>query len=410
MIDPKTRKLTAFISHMGVFEFLRMPFGLCNAGATFQRAMERMLHGITFATAYIDDILVSSRDFQGHIKHLDEEFRRIKDEKLKMKPKKCTFGFKETKFLGFIVSESGIKVCPSRNDCIANYPTPKTSKQVRSFLGLASYYRKFIDRFADVASPLTNLTKKKVVFHWDNKCEDAFRAIIKALLNPPILVFPDFSKRFKITTDASNVGLGAVLSQDDDDGNDRVIGYASRTLQPAEKNYSTTEQEMLAIVWALERYRPYVYGVSCDVVTDHKPLTYNSQLINTSQRLTRWKLKVAEYSPTFHYKEGKENTNADALSRIEDCVSAVIGNTPEIGIELTDETLIEMQDNDPEIANIKARISFGLESNSKFILENGILYASRIQPSDDCIGALSKRLFVPNELIEHVLTVCHDDF
>ncbi len=268
-VEPSSRKLTAFISHEGVFEFTRMPFGLCNAGATFQRAMEQMLVGIECAIAYIDDIMTSSIDFNTHMGDLRRVFDVLRKHKLKMKARKCVFGARETKFLGFLVSKEGIRVCPSRSDCIRNYPQPRNVRNIREFLGLASYYRKFIRGFAHIAAPLSKLTQKGIAFIWSADCEKAFRKLINRLLNPPVLRFPDFKKRFRLSTDASNVGIGAVLFQTDEDGNEHVIAYASRGLTSAERNYNTTEKELLAIIWAIDRFRPYLYGVEFDLITNH---------------------------------------------------------------------------------------------------------------------------------------------
>lgn len=260
LMDPESQQFTSFVTHKGTFTFLRMPFGLCNAGATFQRAMEEMCEELPNSSAYIDDVVTASDNFGNHLKDLRKVFEKLRAAKLKVKPSKCKFGCSEIKFLGFIVSKSGISVCQSRSETIENYPRPKTPKQIQKFVGLINYYRKFIKDFSTLASPLTRLTKKKVPFEWSEECEVAFKTMKQCLINPPILVYPDYNKKFKITTDASNVGLGAILSQEDNEGLDRVIAYASRKLKPAEVNYSTTEQELLAIIYATEKFRPYIFG------------------------------------------------------------------------------------------------------------------------------------------------------
>jgi predicted aspartyl protease len=244
-MEPESKKYTAFTSHLGVFQCKRMPFGLCNAGATFQRAMERMLNGVKQTSPYMDDIFIYQRSFSEYLKTLEEVFNRIRAANLKIKTKKCQFCRKQTKFLGFIVSEKGVNVDPEKVNAIKNYPKPANSKQVKQFLGLASYYRQFIDKFSEKSEALNALTKKRAKFIWTEKCEQEFQDLTNALTTPPVLIFPDFSRTFRVTTDASAVGVGAILSQVDDDKREGVIAYASRTLNKHERNYSAIERELL---------------------------------------------------------------------------------------------------------------------------------------------------------------------
>jgi len=403
LVDPKARKLTTFVCHMGSYEYLRMPFGLCNAGATFQRAMEGVLEGLDCASPYVDDVLTSSSSFKEHLVDLEKVLTRLQDAKLKIKSRKCSFGFQETKFLGFIISKDGIKVCPSREECIRNYPVPKCAKHVRQFLGLASYYRKFIKSFATISEPLSQLTHKVIKFEWDPKCEKAFRTLIDRLLNTPVLIFPDFTRRFRLSTDASNCGLGAVLSQVDDEGNEQVVAYASRTLNAAEKNYTTTEQELLAIIWACERFRAYLFGVEFDLITDHKPLTYLSSLNLSSSRLIRWKMRLQEYSFKIEHKAGKEHINADVLSRMHEQVIASV----EVGELIDNKYIISNQDTDVEIKRIKKLLKSNSNSVPGYQLVDGILFKERKKSKTyESINQL--RLVIPRCMIGQVLTLCHD--
>ena len=405
-MDPESQLFTSFVTHKGTFMFLRMPFGLCNAGASFQRAMEEVCQDLPQSTAYIDDVITASTGFENHLNDLRKVFIKLRLAKLKIKPSKCKFGCSEIKFLGFIVSREGIKVCQSRSDTIENYPRPKNAKAIQRFIGLINYYRKFIKDFATIASPLTKLTRKKVPFIWSEDCETAFNTLKKCLLSPPILIYPDHSRRFKITTDASNVGLGAVLSQEDDEGVDRVIAYASRKLKPAEINYSTTEQELLAIVYAVEKYRPYVFGRTFDLVTDHKPLTYIHTSSSKSQRLTRWKLSLSEYSFDVKYKPGKENTNADVLSRIEDiCMITEEGMKEGVTVE----DIRTQQAADPNIKRIIERVGKPKVGKRQiYRLTDGVLFKLKEQ----CKKYESEeiwRLVIPNQMKESILTSCHDE-
>ena len=407
LMDPESQLFTSFITHKGTFMFLRMPFGLCNAGASFQRAMEEVCQDLPNSMAYIDDVITASEGFNNHLKDLKSVFQRLRTAKLKIKPSKCKFGCSEIKFLGFIVSRAGIKVCQSRSESIKNYPRPKNAKAIQRFIGLINYYRKFIKDFSIIASPLTQLTRKNVPFTWTNKCDEAFEKLKECLLSPPILIYPDHTKRFKITTDASNIGLGAILSQEDDEGVDRVVAYASRKLKPAEVNYSTTEQELLAIVYAVEKFRPYIYGQTFDLVTDHKPLIHLNTSSSKSARLTRWKLGLAEYSFDIRYKPGKDNINADVLSRIEDiCTVDVEGHNA----QLTEDDIRLRQSEDKWIDRLSDKIR-NTKPNGKshrYKLTDGILFCLKEQRKNYESEEVW-RLVIPEGLKESVLKSCHDD-
>ena len=208
---------------------------------------------------------------------------------------------------------------PERSLAIKNYPVPRNAKEVKRFLGLVSYYRRFIPNFADIAAPLNFLTKRNIRFKWSEACHNSFNSFIEKLVSPPVLSYPRFDLPFILTTDASNLGLGAILSQVQD-GVERVISLASRSLKPAEKNYSTIEKELLAIVWSTSLFRPYLFNAEFTVITDHNPLVYLNNLTINSNRLTKWRLRLAEFKFTVKYKKGEENTNADSLSRVEEKV------------------------------------------------------------------------------------------
>ena len=280
---------------------------------------------------------------------------------------------------------------------------------MRSFLGLASYYRKFILNFSAVAAPLTELTKKIYLknFNWTEEAEEAFVTLKSRLLSPPILVFPDYAKKFRVSTDASCVGLGAILSQLDDNDNDKVVAYASRSLLPAEKNYHTTERELLAVVWALDRFRPYIYNTEFDLITDHEPLVRISELNTASSRLVRWKLKLQEYSFKWIHKPGRLHVNADVLSRVEHIVSSI--KIIDEGCDFTNSEIIDAQYNDQEI---KQFIDLVKENEGEFnnmVTRNGILYMKKlIIKSYEPQGPL--RLVIPRSMIGAVLKTCHDDF
>jgi transposase InsO family protein len=316
-VAEQDRAVTAFSTKEGHWEYKRLPFGLKTAPATFQRMMNVVLSGLTGSRCflYLDDVIVYARSLVEHDIKLREVFDRMRANRLKLKPEKCEFLRKEVNYLGHVISENGGLPDRVKNKTIENYPTPRSVKQLRSFLGLMSYYRRFVPNFSRLAAPLHKLLKKDVAYEWSGEHEQAFQTLKGKLVSPPVLKYPDFNRSFILTTDASGEGLGAVLSQGDI-RKDLLVAFASRTLNQAEKNYSTTGKELLAIVWGMRYFRPYLYGKHFLVVTDHKPLTWIMNVKDPGSRLLRWRIKLEEYDYEVVYRKGALNTNADALSPI----------------------------------------------------------------------------------------------
>ncbi|CAG9133440.1 unnamed protein product [Plutella xylostella] len=293
-----------------------MPIGLKNAPSTFQKLMNTCLSGLqgTRCFVYLDDIVIYSHDLQTHIDNLSAVFERIRQFNLKLQPDKCEFLRKEVAYLGHVISDEGVKPNPDKIKAVAEFPIPESPKDIKSFLGLVSYYRRFIPDFSKTAKPLTSLLKKEIPFEWKNEQQLAFDTLKEKLTTAPILAYPDFSKPFVLTCDASNVAVSAILSQGPI-GKDLPIAYASRTLNKAESNYSVTEKECLAIIFGTKTFRPYLYGHRFTIVTDHRPLQWLFNCKDPGSRLVRWRLKLEEYDYEILYKKGKVNCNADALSR-----------------------------------------------------------------------------------------------
>ena len=316
-LRPEDTHKTAFSTPNGHWEYLRMPMGLASSPSSFQRAMSAVLSGLQYSTClvYLDDVICHSFTFQEHLQRLREIFLRLKFHNLKLKPQKCHFAREEVKYLGHIISAKGLKPDPSNVEKLQNFPRPRTVKEVRTLLGIASYYRKFIYKFAEIASPLHALLKKNARFKWTEDHQKAFETLKSALTKPPILAYPDFEKNFILQTDASNEAVGAVLSQVHD-GIERPVGFASRSLIKAERNYSATERECLAIVFALKYFRPYVFGRKFTVMTDHKPLRHLMEHKDPSSRLMRWAMLLQDHDMDIQYRPGNQNNNADAMSRL----------------------------------------------------------------------------------------------
>lgn len=311
------RAKTLFSTDKGHYEFLKMPFGLKGAPSTFQRLMNTVLLGINGIKAfvYIDDVMIYAHDLKDHSEKLKEIFQRFRDYNLKVQPMKCEFLRHEVIYLGHIITEQGLKPDPSKILSVKNFPVPISQKQLKSFLGLSGYYRRFIRNYGKIAKPLTALLKNDIMYDWTNTCQQAFETLKNALISEPILSYPNFDKPFNVTCDASNLAIGSVLSQGPI-GQDLPIVYSSRVLNKAEQNYCTTEKELLAIVWSLKQLRPYLLGRKFYIVTDHQPLSWLVNHKNPGSRLMHWRLAMEEYEYEIIYKPGILNTNADALSRI----------------------------------------------------------------------------------------------
>lgn len=325
-VKPEHRHKTAFSTPFGHYEFCRMPFGLKNAPATFQKLMNSVLKDYINkkCVVYMDDILVFSTSLQEHIESLDKIFFTLERANLKIQVDKCKFLAKETSYLGHILTPEGLKPDKRKIDTIRSLKLPTSQKQIKSFLGATGYYRKFIKDYARVAYPMISYLKKdKKVNAKDPNYIMAFEKLKQLITEHPILRFPDFNKRFKLTTDASNFALGAVLSQEG-----HPISFASRTLNDHEKNYSAIEKELLAVVWGIKYYRPYLYGREFDLHTDHQPLKW-LQIKNSARdinpRLQRWLIQLGEYDARIDYIKGSENKIADFLSRIHTDINE-IGN------------------------------------------------------------------------------------
>lgn len=308
---------TAFSTDKGHYEFLRMPFGLKNAPATFQRAMNHVLEGLIGKTCYVylDDIVVFGSNLEAHLRNLEKVFKRLTDFNLKIQLDKCEFLKRETEFLGHLITPEGIKPNPDKIRKIQEWPIPKTEKQIKQFLGLSGYYRRFIKDYSKLTKPMTKYLKDEQKLNIsDPEYQKAFEKLKKILTSDQILAYPDFNKPFILTTDASDYAIGAVLSQIQN-GVEKPIAFGSRTLNDTEIKYATYEKEALAIVWAVKKYKPYLHDQQFTLVTDHKPLTFIKSADKNSKVL-RWRLELESFDYKVVYKEGKNNVVADALSRI----------------------------------------------------------------------------------------------
>ena len=326
-VHPEDSEKTAFTTGDGLYQFKVMPMGLTNAPPTFQRLMELVLRGLHWSTrlVYLDDVIVVGKSFSDHMTNLEQVLSRFRDANLKLKPSKCHFLHTQVRFLGHVVSKDGILPDPSNTNRVLDWPTPRNASEVRSFLGLCSYYRRFVKNFAHCAAPLHRLTQRDVPFDWTTECEDAFTSLRDALIHAPVMAYPDVTKPFILFTDASNSAIGAVLSQVQN-GRERVIAYASHVLTAAEKRWSTYDRELWAIVWSVRHFRHYLACTSFTIVTDHKPLVGLRKLPihnDRTGRRSRWALELDPYEWHISHRDGSRHGNADALSRCPTVATAV---------------------------------------------------------------------------------------
>lgn len=317
-LDEDSKDITSFSTDKGSYKFNSIPFGLKIGPNSFQRMMSIAFSGLSPSQCfiYMDDLVVIAVSEKQMVENLTQVFTICRKFNLKLNPDKCEFFRKEVTYLGHKCTEHGILPDESKYSKIENYPRPKNPDEVKRFVAFSNYYRRFIPHFAHHAYHLTRLTRKKIKFHWSLECEDAFLYLKNSLKNPPILKYPDFSKPFCITTDASKIACGAILSQNYN-GLELPVSYASRSFTKGEQNKSTPLQELTAIHWALNFFRPYIYGTRFLVKSDHRSLIYLFTMKNPNSKLIRMRLDLEEYDFEIEYIKGKNNVGADALSRID---------------------------------------------------------------------------------------------
>ena len=316
-MDPESAEKTAFVTRKGVWKFNVLAFGLSNAPAIFQRLMDLVLAGLTWqiCLAFLDDIIIMSNTFDQHLERLSMVFERLRTVNLKLHPDKCQLFREEVKFLGSLVSKHGIAPDPAKIRAVENWPQPKTLTESRAFVALASYYRRHIRNFAEIARPLHELTRKDRPFHWGPPQQQAFETLKRKLTTAPVVGMPRPGGGFILDTDASDSALGAVLQQEQD-GETVVIAYASRALLAAEKSYCTTRKELLGVIYGLKQFRHYLWGSKQFLLrTDHAALTSLFRAPNPMQQQARWLGFIADFHFKIVHRAGRQHGNADSLSR-----------------------------------------------------------------------------------------------
>src|SRR5208282_1124204 len=339
---------TAFITRRGSWRYNVMPFGLTCAPSVFQRLMDLVLCGLTFEACmvYLDDIIIFGPDFDTHLDRLRLVFERVRQAGLKLKASKCCLLQRKVSFLGHVVSENGLEVQEEKVTAVKSWPTPINLHEIRSFVGFCSYYRRFIESFANIAAPLHMLAKKGVRFIWGPEQQNAFEELKVRLISAPVLAMPIDDGVYYLDTDASDIGLGAVLSQVQD-GVERPIAYASRSLNNAERIYCTTRKELLAVVYGHKQYRQYLLGRPFVVRTDHSSLQWLRRTPEPMPQQARWLAFIEQFQYSIEHRPGNRHVNADALSRIpHSCKQCTHCN------EETEETVVKSIDDDPPVQSV----------------------------------------------------------
>ena len=399
-IHPDDVPKTAFRTRYGHFEFLVLPFGLCNAPATFMHLMQDVFRPFldAFVIVFLDDILVYSASLEEHRSHVHQVLSLLRKHKLYAKLSKCELFKQSVSFLGHVVSEKGIHMDPEKIKAILEWPAPTNVTEIRSFLGLAGFYRKFIQGFSAICAPITELLKNEQAFVWGKEQQHSFDRLKQAVTSAPVLIFPDPKLPYIVTTDSSGFAVGATLSQDHGNG-PQPIAFLSKKMLPAEKNYPVHEQELLAIVVGLREYRHYLHGSKFTVIvlTDHHSLKHFATQPRLSSRQIRWNEFLAEFDFTIEYQEGKKNVVADALSRrVDHKLSALTAATTTV-LDLKKD-LENIYKTDPQCRQIIESGGMG-----KFSVKDGIIHVV-VHPNT------APLIFIPHNvsLRTRIISECHD--
>ncbi|OXA44383.1 Retrovirus-related Pol polyprotein from transposon opus [Folsomia candida] len=323
-LEEESIPLTSFICSLGLFEFLRLPFGISTGSQAMQRVISIILCGLMWESvlAFIDDIILADKTIQNHVRHLRATLARFREHGIKLNVEKSYFLKPNIKILGHIISKEGISADMSKVSAILKIPPPQKPNQLKElqhFLGCANYFRRYIANYSTISEPLTKLTRKNIPYIWGTEQEQAFQALKFHLTNPPLLAFYDPDRPIHIQCDASGVGIGSCLMQLNEKGHEQPVAYASKTLNEYQRRYNNTEREFYAIYHALRVFHPYIYGKKFTIFTDHQTITqikFASQTEKTSNRLTTWALLLQEHNCTLRYRKGSEQKIADGLSRL----------------------------------------------------------------------------------------------
>jgi hypothetical protein len=406
-LSPESRRVAAFCTPFGLFEFNKLPMGICIGCQGLSRVIDELFSDFKgdYVVNFLDDLVVYSRSTESHEKHVREVLARLEKAGFTLNPKKVVINATEIKFLGHLISARGVKVLPDRVEAVIGYPRPSNLRQLRRFLGMSGFYARFIPSYSEVAEPLHELKRKGMKFKWGEAQQGAFEDIKKALCRAPVLQLPDFSKDFVLSTDASDYAISAVLQQCVQ-GDLAPIAYYSRLLTPAERRYSTYEKECLAVLFGCEKCRSYLEHKEFELWCDNLALCWLLRRTRDMGRLGRWILRLTPFKFRVKHTKGVENAVADALSRM---FEGGYRETPEVlcatlweSLPLIYTSLEDKQKEDPECKDIRAKVLSGESGGEKFQVHgNRVCYYPR--------GAKRRRYVVPLPIRGMVMTYFHDN-
>ena len=422
-LEEASQKYVTVNTHRGLYRYKRLPFGIASAPAIFQRSMESLLQGLAGVCVYIDDIIITGQTEEEHLHNLSEVLSRLERAGMKLKENKCVYMMPEVEYLGHRINSQGLQSAESKVDAITEAPPPKDVSELKSFLGMVNYYGKFLPNLATTLAPLYRLLRKENAWHWGREQTQAFERVKKMLKSSDLLVHFDSSKPLVLACDASPYGVGAVLSHQFEDGTERPIAFASRTLAPVEKRYSHLDKEALAIIFGVKHFHQYIYGRSFVIFSDHKPLMHilsesKATSAMTSARLQRWALLLGGYNYQIKYKAGTEQANADALSRLPSPSYPSNVPTPPETIhlmELLDSTPVSARqirnhtDRDPLLSQVKKFVQQGWPSTTEKSaeLQPYERWKSELSLHDGCL-LWGGRVVVPPQLRNKVTQELHE--
>lgn len=414
-LSPESTKFTGFIINGKTYEFVVTPFGLRTSSAALERGLAHMMQKMEgFVLRYVDDSLIISRTFDEHLEHLTMFFQACLENKITLSFKKSSFAKEEAEFLGHIISKDGIRPQKEKIDIIKRFQPPKNVKQLKKFLGFINFYAKFTKNHAHETIPLIGLLKKGVKFKWTETHEEAFERVKALFTETVILAHPDPDRRYILTTDASQYAIAGILSQENDQGEEEVVTFISRTLKGAEINYFTTEKELLAIIWALKKLNSYLRGAKIVIRTDHQALTFLQKCKLTNTRLTRWILTIQEYDYEIEYIRGTLNVAADVLSRYscehnqphprmenEVIIATMLAGKPSEDLKSKFKKLTELQDQDRHLRHISEQLRTNVQTRKKnYKIVEDILY--KFDPGG------TMRPMLPRELAVQLIKELHE--
>eukprot|EP00117_Sycon_ciliatum_P011053 scpid10434/ scgid12689/ Retrovirus-related Pol polyprotein from transposon 412; Protease; Reverse transcriptase; Endonuclease len=422
-LENSSKAKAAFATPFGLYEWNVMPFGLCNAPATFQRLMTTVLQGLIpdVCLDYLDDIIVHAQSFNTQLTRLRSVFERLKSAGLKVRPSKCRLFQPSVVYLGHTFSAEGVAPNRQKTAAVREWPTPDSSTKVRQFLGFVSYYRRFIQNFSAVAKPLLRLTHKNVPFVWSSEAQSSFDRLKSCLLSAPVLGYPDSSRAFILDTDASDYAIGAVLSQADDQGREVVIAYGSATLSKSRKNYTATNRECFAVVHFCESFRHYLLGSKFTLRTDHAALVWLASFKSPDGMLARWIERLSIFDYNIVHRPGTKHANADALSHLPAvCVSVVTaqecaaGAAPDmLSLQSADRDISAVLNwlstttplrGDPALQTASPSLLKLWQQIDRLVIKDGLLvrrYDTTAEPIH--------QLIVPSAIRQDILTALHTD-